>query len=769
MVSSCNTSKYLREDQSIVVKNRILYEGEEDIDDKLTLTTDLNTFIQQEPNNNFLLIYPREYFYLKHSSPGDTSWFKNWLRNDIGEPPTLYEEQLSKSTATAMQQFLRNKKGFYKATVRQESQTYNKETLVDYIVNTNAQYRIGTIEYQGEDSLLLAKVKALKTTSLLKKGDPIDAFQFDKEKSRIVKALQNDGYSKFVDNYINIKGDSSNITKTIDIYFEIKNPVDDTRHRQYRIGQINVFTDYFKGQDSLKTSTISLGGNQLIRYNDEFILKPKVLNEFNALHTGDLYNKPNQISTFKKLSELDIYRFVSVNPYYTNDQDTIINYNIYLTPYENQWVSDFGVNVFYSTINDNGRQLLGLGGSASLTNRNLFKSGNTFSINTELTEEFQIFKRAGETNTQSAITFNLQSSLKIPRQYDLFGFAKTMRFLRIFNDDRYQKFEENTQTNISVGYNVQNIIDFYDIRSTNISFGYDYNPNQRTRVVMRQLGLELNSYSLFQNFLIAVQQNEFIIQSFTDNLLTGFLFRDVGYFYQSKNKTSGNYWAFIGNFELSGGEVFLANKIYNTVSDKNETWKLSNRYEYAQYARSELDFRLYRKPTKGSELAFRLNAGAAFPIANGQQIPYIKQFFSGGPNSIRAWQIRELGPGSYRDNTQPDIFFQQGDLKLEFNLEYRFDMFWWFEGAFFVDGGNVWVSELDPDRPGANFSSKFYDDIAMGIGYGLRLDFVYFHIRFDFGYKIRSPYVRPGLDTKWLGPSTFKGLGNVNVAIDYPF
>jgi len=167
----------------------------------------------------------------------------------------------------------------------------------------------------------------------------------------------------------------------------------------------------------------------------------------------------------------------------------------------------------------------------------------------------------------------------------------------------------------------------------------------------------------------------------------------------------------------------------------------------------------------------KLFAGFAVPYYNDAAVPFIKQFHVGGPNGIRAWQPRELGPGSHITNTPVigNLFYQTGDFKLEWNLEYRTDLFYVFEGALFVDAGNVWTLKDDIARPGSRFGADFFTQIAVGAGYGIRIDFNYFNLRFDFGYKVLNPFVDPDTGSRWVSLRDQSRLGNVNVAINYPF
>jgi outer membrane protein assembly factor BamA len=278
------------------------------------------------------------------------------------------------------------------------------------------------------------------------------------------------------------------------------------------------------------------------------------------------------------------------------------------------------------------------------------------------------------------------------------------------------------------------------------------------------------------------QNNPIIFLQFRDVLGSGLLFRDLTYIYNKPKNRAGNSLVFINNLEFSGLEVFVANKLINLINGSNEEWKLNygadKSISFAKYIKYELDFRFYREFSKTSSLAFRFNTGAALPYGDIKVVPFIKQFGLGGPNSMRAWNIRQVGPGSYADplikiREVPDlnIYIQQGDIKLETNLEYRFKIFLIFDGALFVDVGNVWNLRPDPLLRGAELNGNFLNSLAVGAGYGIRLNFGFFNIRFDAGYKVRSPYRDAFLQRNWYSwqEISAQGLGNIQVAVNYPF
>jgi len=319
----------------------------------------------------------------------------------------------------------------------------------------------------------------------------------------------------------------------------------------------------------------------------------------------------------------------------------------------------------------------------------------------------------------------------------------------------------------SVG--ITDIINAYRINTVNASWAYKFQPDERNRYVWRQIGLNILDTTIddvFQSTIL--DSNPLLERSFDDYLFTGFLMRELNVFRQTKESARGGSLAFLGNLEFSGLETLALNSIFSPNSD----WRVAN-LDFASFIRIDTDLRYYKKVKDRSSFALRFNLGVALPLGGEDEvIPFVKTFFVGGPNSLRGWQIRELGPGSYSEKVLNPVpgepFFQTGDFKLEFNAEYRFDLVWFWEGAIFVDAGNSWTLRTDPERPGSKLSGRFLDEIAVSTGWGVRADFDYFLLRFDVGYKVRSPFEIPdtGSHIIWDQNSI---LGNINFAINYPF
>ena len=764
---SCSPTKFLSEEQSLLKKNEIILIDPENAVEKTELKYELSQFYQQKPNRNLFAFFPREYYYFKNSQPGDTSWYNNWLREDVGEVPTIHNDSISMNTAQNMYKYLVNIKGYFESKIDYDVSVINKYSKVNYNIELGPRYKINSIKYLTSDKTILKEIIKLQEETRLLAGSYIDANLFNDEKNKITNHLQNNGYPNFLANYIDVKADSTQAERAFDFYIEILTPPNKDAHQKYKIGKINIYTDFHQDQDTSLLTEILINDKSYFKESKSFIVKPSALEELVFMKPGQLYNRKDRYKTTRRLSGLGTYRFVNISPFYTPENDSIINYNIALSPFNGKWILDYGTDLFYSTLNTTGNnRLFGFSIGGSLQDRNAFGGAEKNILSTELGIEFQI----SEPININTLTIQISDNIEIPRYVSTLSSLGLLRRLKLLRGNTYQEIQDEASTLIGAGYNFQRIVNIFDISLITASYGYSYQPDNNQKIDFRQIGLNLNQYKLDPSF----QPGPVQALSFQNSFFTGFLFRELSFF---KRWYSGvfnkNTFTFFGTFETSGLELFGLNKLYNGLANSNSIWRFNDNIDFSNYVKFQFDTRYYRNVTDGSAITSRLFFGMAIPYSDDIAVPYIKQLFVGGPNSIRAWQSRELGPGGYSalliNPIEQQSFFQAGDLRLEFNLEYRFDLFWVVEGALFVDAGNVWTLREDINRPGAQFTSKFYDQIAVAGGWGLRWDFTYFVIRLDFGYKLRNSfkYPDPVQESQWVWD--FSGLGNANIAVNYPF
>jgi outer membrane protein insertion porin family len=769
LMFSCKSTKFLNEDQSLVKQVDFEIIDSTFKSNKEKLTTELNFFVRQKKNKKLLLI-PREYIYLNASQANDTSKLDSWLRKNIGEKPSIYDKAFSKESAKAMEQFLKYKKGYYFAQVKDTVITKNKISKVKYIVNTGARYHINSLEYYSKDENMLKEVNSIKNGSLLKVGDPIDGDKYELEKARIVNILQNRGYADFAGNYITINGDSTIGNFKIDLILEILNPIGKKSHTLYTVGEIKVYTDHYHKQDTSYLYSEEVNGIKYFTEQPTFIVKPKVIGESISFEENQITKRDDKIKTYNKLSTLGVYRFSEIVPKKNKLDSTIIDYDIQLTPHSKKWTSDKGLDAFSSTITrsaDSKKKLnlLGLGLNAQYENRNLFRGSEKLVLDAEVSTQIEL------SNIDSlfrVFNFSLGGEIQYPTFKDPLKIIRSMKYFYLTSDKMYQAFQKNATTSLSAGANSVNFRDLYSINSINASLGYRYTDSKHMSILLDQVGISYNQYFLSKTFLDNNKNNIYLLNSFIDNLMTGVFFRNISYNYLSSKSDKGFVKSFYTNLEVSGFEVSTINGIANLITGKNDEWQISN-ISFSKFVRVEFDGRLTKFFKGKRSMVGRLNFGVISPWIKNQATPYIKQFNVGGPNSLRAWAPRSLGPGAINDTISNTLPYSQGDLKLEVNAEYRFNIWWILQGAFFVDAGNIWALKGYDDADDAKFSSTFYKQIAIAAGYGLRWDFDYFNIRFDFGYRVRNPFPTNG--KYWYSPKEIRkqNQGNIQVAVNYPF
>jgi len=747
--AGCGSTKDLQPEQKALVKNVYHLITEDDRVDKSQLRGELKSLIKQNPVKKGVL-NPR-------------TW---------GTPLTIYDQKLTVESASAMEQYLRNRKGFYHAVVEYVESTKNKKVSVTYKVMLAERYYVGVVTMECSDSTLYNLFEAHVSEQIVKTGDPLDARLFDEEEARLLNLAKNNGYADFTPQFVEFRGDSTETTVPVKIF--VYPPLGKESHQPYKIGDINIYTEHVATPDPSFTRSDTLAGIQYFAKSSQHIVRPEVISKVLSIEKGAYFSRQNEFLTNRTLSRLSPYRFVRLDPVVEND--SILNYNIFLTPLDNKWSFDMGANLFYSLLEQapsvSVQDLFGFGGNLGWTNRNFRNRAISHSFGLEGTFEFRIPSFA-------ANTFSIQAnnSFRIPHIVDVFRMSPFLNKLGLLTDKSYNNLNLYGNTEVDFSLGITDILGAYRLNTVNASWSYNFQPDEYNRYIWTQIGVSaLNTKvdPIFQESVLDL--NPLLEASFSSYLFTGFLFRELNIYRQSKETSGGSQFTFLGNIEISGLENWLINRGVNALTSFDDRWTLAQ-LDFAEFVRLEADIRYYKRVKERSSFAARFNIGTALTYADEPVIPFVKSFFVGGPNSLRGWQLRELGPGSFIQTTNDDPtfrqpFFQTGDFKLEMNMEYRFDLFWFWEGAIFVDAGNVWTLKNDPLREGSQISGSFLNEMAVSTGWGLRFDFDYFLLRFDFGYKLRSPFPDPVTNSHIVFTNKeYNGsiLGNVNFAINYPF
>jgi outer membrane protein insertion porin family len=788
--SGCATQKYLGVEDYLLTKNKLNFEDKSNIENFQNIKYQLTTLYKQKPNKAFFFV-PREWIYFKINQKEKQTKFDKWMLKYLAETPTLYNAALSESTAQVLQNYLRVT-GYYDAEVKFEEDLKNKTIVANYYIKSGKWFTIDTAYYTSEDSEIQHLLDDHLSGSYLKMGEGLDRISFEKERDRVVKLMRTNGYAYFNSNYIApLEADTTGGESKARVRFQILPPFNALKHKKYYVGDITIYADLTPGQPVENYTDTIIGEITFRKFSDEFIVKSDVLEKSTLLKKGDLYNQENYDNTFKSLSNLSIYRFVRIKYEPQGESDTL-NFIIELTPSQKMEMGlDFEVNYTNRSTSAGTGNLIGITLSPSLRHRNIFKGAE--SLFSSLSLGAEINQNVKGPRLWNTIDIRLQNDLVLPTFNDYLGIWNRLYKLRLSR--LYNTLDVGSVTRITTSFNYLHLLDFYRYNLFNAAYGYEVTENEGKRYFINHIGVDFLLPEINPGFLRILGDNTFFERSFGRQLFVGLIFREIGYTFSGRQNRFGETNYFGINFEVSGLEIQALNSLYNRFSEKTDTFSFGTT-DFSKYIRLEFDGRYIRQITSKRSVAGRINIGFATPFGYSTEVPYVKQFYVGGPNSIRGWAARGLGPGGYDDplttsNRNRLLFYQTGDIKLEGSAEYRFDMFWRIRGALFLDVGNVWTLKEDIDRIGSQllFLKKelevdgkivvvdpFYRQFAIGSGMGLRFDFSYFLFRLDMGIRLRNPFpTSPASDMRseryyWRDLSKF-GLRdiNFNFALGLPF
>lgn len=785
ILGACNTRKFLNEDEFLLKTNSITFDAKEKIKKKRSMQYELKTLYKQKPNTkSFLVTKSNLWWYYKTDSLENPTKFQRWIRRRIAEPPALYNDKITQETANSMKYYLQNK-GYYDAevTFKKELNKKKKQANVTYIVNPKNLYTIDSVFFSSPDPKIQRVLNDSEEDSFLKRGEPVSENLYNKEVDRITKTLKNLGFAYFDRNFVDeLTGDSTG-TK-VNIYLNILNPRNQSEHKIFRVGRVTVNPTYYPSQLPGPRKDSIIDGFRYLIDNQGTLVKPKSINREIFLKEGELYKDENFTKTNTQLGRLAIYKFISVKSSRDSIEEDKINFEIRLTPKKRMVIGgDLELNNSNYTGQNFNSSLIGIAVNFNYQNRNFRKNASSLELKANSGIELDI---ASPEDPIFSLDILTQADWYIPKFVEFPKIYSLANRWNVINDNFFKNLQEKAETRVSLSYNRLLLFKFYNYHSLNMSYGYDLQLNNNNRYSWNQTGINYLLPRFEEGFQETLDSNLFIRNSFTEQLFTGFIFRDLKYTHTSKSNLFGNSWKFIGDIEQSGIEILGINKLYNLASGNNKEFEISDSVRFSQYIRLNLDLRRYISIGKSSTFAYKVSVGIARPFGFSENVPYVKQFYGGGPFGNRAWRIRELGPGGYFEEILPDsdgnlIFYQAGDFKIDINTEYRFDIFWGFKGALFLDAANIWTINYDPERPGSQLrltadpdvpgTAGFYKQFGVGVGVGLRYDFSYFVLGIDLGIKARNPF--PDEEGRyWLLHEWNKlqlGDVNPNILIGFPF
>lgn len=765
--SACNVTKYLDDTKGerLLVKNKLELKADRRLrlSERTPLVYELGGLYKQKPNQRTLFFFrTRLWFHYKYGNRNTK--FGKWVKRRVAEEPVFYDDGKAQRTAANFANTMRQR-GYLEARCTSFVQFPGKHNAkVTYTLDLGPLYTIDSVHYYSSDPGAQAVLWETGNDCLLKPGNPLDGREFEAERQRVVHEMRNRGYAFFAPNSVEFVGDSTGLRTAVTV--TILPPADSSAHRKYTIGDVSVFASLVPDFSSIRRDT-TIEGIYFASSEPKLRVKPKQLFRAIAIRPGRLYRQDDFDKTVRQLSALNVFRFVSVKPQadtlHPGELDVVIAFS------PNKRISrgeDLELNSSTSSVSG---RLLGVAVSETFRNRNLFRGAEQLQSSLGYNVEFDITQPKRLIFSQE---FKFQNQLVIPRYFGYLGVWPALRGARLISGNLYRRMKEEGQVHINANYNYLELIDYYAYNLFNASLGYDLLSNPQHQYSFDNIGIDILRPRLYPKFDSITMNNPFLRLSFGNQLFTGFLLRSFNYTYVGTPNHFGERWFFDLNTELSGAEVLGLNRLWGAVFGKQK-WTVTD-LEFAEFFRVNFDAVYTREfNSKGLMGAVRVGAGAMVPFGDSRTTPYVKQFFVGGPSSIRAWRIREIGPGGYRDPNPPrdPPYYQASDFRFEFNGELRFPFFWWFKGAVFLDGGNIWSLDDEDTRPDARLDWDSYKNIAIGSGFGIRGDFGFFIFRLDWGFPLRRPYADE-LGRYWI-PNRFSKLQwrdfNVNLAVGYPF
>lgn len=715
---SCSTTRVLGDGQFRLADNKVVVDN-----DRKFNTKEIESYIKQKPNsyiifgwNPFLNIY-------NWSGKNADKGINKFLR-EIGTAPVVYQPSQVEASVENINRHLEYL-GYYGSDVRSEVRVNGKRVTVTYSVTLGRRYRIGNVSFAVPDGEFKEDFYADTAAVSIRPGDFLSEDALEKETERAASMFRRKGYFGFTKNYFSFEADTLARRDTADLLMTVK---EYTRNQTAEYARPH--RKYFFGD-------VSISYDNDLKFND------RVLKNICTIRPGAMYDEREVNTTYSRLSALRLFSGVNVA---LNPRDSgIVDCDISLTKSRTQ---GFKVNLEGST---NSTGLIGISPQVSYYHKNIFHGGQWLNLGFLGNFQFKYDDRSVKSNE-----FGVSAGLSFPEFLGLpnsIFHGPSVPRTEINASYNYQNRPEYTRNMISTSYG-------YSGSLRNGKFFYQFYPIQAK--IVRLTNLDPNFYTTLSGnpFMRDAYQNHFDVGSGL-----------VAYYTTSTALVPKETYEYARlQLDASGNVLSLFNKAMK--SDEYGSRLIWNT-PYSQYIRTELTLGktfVFGK-NGGQALAIRLLGGVGYAYGNSSTIPFEKQFYSGGANSMRGWQARSLGPGNSKADTTFVIPSQTGDVKLEANLEYRFPMFWKLCGAVFTDVGNIWtLKETDGDDGShTHFDLKnLAASLAADWGIGLRVDLNFLILRLDMGMKVYDP----SLDTaRWRSPSQWlkKDGYTLHFGVGYPF
>ncbi len=728
ILSSCNATRFLSDDQALVKKVRL------DSVDKEFSETAL-TYVQNDvrPNSRLNLA-------LYNTFNTKNGKYRTDRVKAIGEPPHMLDSSLVEISRVQIEKFLATK-GFFKARVKADMQVENKKAVITFTADQGPEFKVSEINYEIADSAVAALYQSKRNEfTRMHEGVRFDADSLAYEREQIYRLMKQNGYYDYVRQFVRFDVDSNANNSTAKVVMYLASPTDKPAHQVYTIDNSLITIKNSDGlTDSLIKDTVTVDSQfNFIDHSAKFKAKP--ISRYIFIKKGQLYNIDNEDLTYDRLYDLNVFRNVKIDYAKTSDSTNKLQPRYDIVPLKRMSNRVEGEYTFNS-----GRNGFNVGNT--YTNRNLFGGAELLEVKAkygilfDAAADGSLLDRIFSRDLQLGVNVVLPKLL-VPFPIPIMGrngiphttISSSLQFF-----DQKSAFSSRVFIN-SITYDwVETKYKLHSLTPINIEFRKgQLNPVFRDS--LRQRGYELYVRTNDRAFFNLGSQYAYTLNTIRLN-------------------TYGNFIYFRGSLDAAGNTLGLLDKALKFKKDSTGARTVFG-LPYQQYVKTEVDVRLYRSLGGERQFIIRLNPGMGVPWGNSEQLTFEKNFFAGGSSGVRAWQARTLGPGNYNraslgtggraDTLRANLrnLDQLGEYKLEGNLEYRFKIAnnilnAKVKGATFIDFGNVWrkpSASSQIENPGGDFQfSKFLGQMAVGTGVGLRFDLNYFVFRLDAGIKVKDP------------------------------
>jgi outer membrane protein assembly factor BamA len=801
LFTGCFSTRHLTDGEQLLVKNKVVVEG--------NLPSDVGSFepyLRQRPNRKILGVFRFHLFLYnvvsekrmnrqidrrkaklerkntaidnknilrrakgkreKQHKEYKPAWREKW-RTIVGERPTVLDTTLTQNSSKQIKNYL-FKLGFFDAEVHYTTKTRllsKKRVKAIYHVSPNDPYMVNSYEEIINDSLIHHTITELRANGNVSSfiNHRLDIEFLDQQRVIISDKLQQLGFYDFNKEFITYQIDTNQTAKTAQLRLQLNHPKrrevleDSVRklpHRIYTIKSVNIVVE---GGTNITETPISSNVNG---FNFFFYGDKKVLAELDILRSvlfaiNEPFNLNLVTQTRKRLSSMGLFEYVQI--IFVKDEGTS-RYGELACEIRLKLLKKQTVQAETKGTYTNGNY--GIEGGLTYVNRNMFRGGEKLRLSVggglQTQQSFTSSGGGGITNVVFEEAFN---TFEIGPKLE-FTLPRMLFFNKAFKRLDY------TQTRISANVNWQRTPD-YSRNLEEYTFGYDWAVKKHNfffdPIQISFVDIEITN-PVFKESILS-RTDLFFANSFIDHVIIGSRLR-----YKYGTSTPRGKFFLDAHVEGVGNALHT---IYNWIdADTNAQGNYNFLgIQFAQFMKFQTELRYHYHISKSNDLAFRFNGGLGVPFRNSNYaLPFEKSFFIGGPNSLRAWRPRTIGPGAY--GTEERTFDKIGDIILEANAEYRFELTSTLEGAFFIDAGNIWLYDKNSSRVGGSFNPKtFLSEVAFGSGAGLRFDFTYFLLRFDLAIPIKTPYLPKG--ERWIFEGTSAAgshfVPQLSFGIGYPF